>query len=148
MSVEIKGLDELGKKFDERKITEELKVAMERTVAETKDAMVNVVKTTGTNNTWDKPWFGRSGSTSERVDSGKMLKAIETEVKTSGKSEVVGRVGWLHGMPEYAKHQEFGFTHYLSKNFVFGMHSIREGAERAIIESNKQVKDAIKRVEN
>lgn len=146
MGVTIKGLDSFKKKINESYVTMELRFAMEDTVEFTENVMRDTVENTGTDKTWSRSWKGRSSSGRGRVDTGKMRDSIDSEVEVIGDKEVVGRVGWLKGSPEYTKFQEYGFRHWITGQTIAGMFATREGAEQGFDELLSNLEKAARRV--
>lgn len=146
MSVRINGLDRFQKKIKESYVTQELRFAMEDTVEYTQEVMREAVETSGTDKEWSRPWRGRQYSGRGRVETGKMRDSIDTEVSVERNSDVVGRVGWLTGTPEYAKYQELGFRHWITGEFISGMMATRDGAEQGTEELLSQLNKAARRI--
>ena len=130
MGMSITGFENMEKKFDESYLTQEMKFAMEDTVEFTKDVIVDTIENSGTDKTWSRAWFGRTGTGRARVNTGEMRNSVNTDVTVVKNGVVEGRAGWLEGTPTYLKFQEFGFRHWITGEYIEGMQSLREGAEQ------------------
>jgi len=134
ITVSVKGFDSFRKKIKESYTTKELRFAMEETVEFTENVMRDTVENSGTDKTWSRSWNGRTSSGRGRVDTGKMRNSIDSQVEVRGNGDVVGRVGWIKGTPEYTKFQEYGFRHWITGQSIAGMFATRDGAEQGFDE--------------
>ena len=138
MAVSISGWDGVN----EKKIADGMRKAMEETVSFTKEVIVDTIETSGTDKQWSRSWGGRTGSGAGRVNTGNMRNSVGTDVKVLRNNIVEGRAGWLKGTPEYAKFQELGFRHWITGEFIAGMHSLLEGATQGTEEALRQLEKA------
>lgn len=136
MSMKITGFDNIEKKINESDVAKELELAMQKTVAFTKEVIVDTIENSGTEKS------GKRG----RIKTGEMKSSVDTNVDVINDKRVEGTAGWLDGSPEYAKYQELGFNHWISGEFIVGMNSLLEGAAQGTEEAVKLLDDVAKRI--
>lgn len=103
-----------------REITDEVRDAVIDIAQEGADEARNNVATRGTAKS------GKAG----RIETGRMINSINSEVISSGGSEVEARFGFK-GEPDYTVYQEGGFTHNRSGEWITGMYAITDAATNA-----------------
>lgn len=129
---------------DPRLLQSEMVTAMEETTEFAKEAIVDVVETSGTDREWSRPWYGRTGSGRGRVDTGEMRDAVKAQTSNAG-DVIYGNVGWLDGDPEHARFQELGFRHYLTGQMIEGMHALSSVRDEVYQEFASNALNAIRR---
>lgn len=125
---------------------------IESVVSEGADTMREVISTKGATNPWKRDWTWmqdregkphRFGSAPGRVHTGKMLDAVESDVKR-GATHMVAEFGWLDEgkYADYFMHQEHGFQNVMAKVTVEGMHALATAATVAETSLSNVVKRA------
>lgn len=102
------------------RITNEVRDAVIDTAREGAEEARNNVATRGTAKS------GKAG----RIETGRMINSINSEVLSSGGLEVEARFGFK-GEPDYTVYQEGGFTHNRSGEWITGMYAVTDAAMNA-----------------
>jgi hypothetical protein len=115
------------------------------------ERMRNYIKTRGTNKTWDGGWWSkktqryRYGSTSQRYDSGDMLRAVDRQVQ-AGERQSRAAFGWIRDFEPYFSYQETGFFNVLAGTPVEGMFALRDARRDVVSALPKLSKKYVARI--
>lgn len=117
-------------------IGESAKVAieeMQRELAEEgKKKMQEIILTSGTNKRWTSPWRSqktgrvRLGSSSARVDSGDMIRAVKSRIEGGRRFIARAAFGWINDFEDYFGYQDESFIHWRSGKKIPGMFALRD----------------------
>lgn len=80
-----------------------------------------------------------------RIDTERMLKAVESNVTPYGPKRVRGTFGWLSDKADYFKWQEGGFDHVLSGEYIEGMYAMQDAADWALRQYKEDMDEVMKR---
>lgn len=131
------GFKRIRELFAEESIVDFAEVAMQEAIDAGVDAALDAIDTSGNpDKAWVNPFpvfFENSGRkmqpTADRVDTGSMRDDIGGRVYRSKRNTISGEVGWINGSESYYKYQEYGFTHWITGQYITGMGALRSAKE-------------------
>lgn len=61
-----------------------------------------------------------------RIETGAMISSVSNEYRRENESSAEVKFGWISGFPSYTAHQELGFNHVNSGEYIEGMHTLAD----------------------
>jgi len=127
-----------------------VKNIVDTAVTEGASVMREIISNQGTNKDWGSSWPSRaqgrkSSSGIGRIDTGEMLKSVDSKIVQSGKGRTVGEFGWLNNQEEYFIYQDKGFRHWISGESIPAMNALRNAYTYAVYIVEAEIKKVFRK---
>lgn len=106
-------------------------------ITEGASVMREIISNQGTNKDWGASWPSRaqgrkSSSGVGRIDTGEMLKSVDSKIIQSSGGRTVGEFGWLNNQQDYFLYQDNSFRHWITGQTIPAMNALRNAYTYAV----------------
>lgn len=81
-----------------------------------------------------------------RIEKGAMIGSVSNEYRRENESSAEVKFGWISGFPSYTVHQEYGFNHVISGEYIEGMHTLADARDQVRARVAEELKVKLRNV--